>query len=169
MPQEYAPVTPAPLPHAQIRDWAERVGEHYKIYGSSGHADLDTLIKSLGGSIDYRDGEESLRVRARRDFTIYLPHMTSARRDRFTQSHELGHYFLHYLLPAREGDMGFGRGARNGAETQANVFASSLLMPESHFRRVHEQTNGEIWRLAQHFDVSPDAARVRCEVLGLGS
>ena len=91
------------------------------------------LVHRLGGRVMVGNGRESLHVNSVGDFIIYLPQMTSSRRDRFTIAHELGHYFLHYLHAKREDPASFGRGDRNLVETQANVFASSLLMPAKQF------------------------------------
>lgn len=93
--------------------------------------------------------------------------MTSNRRDRFTIAHELGHYFLHYLEPEVDGPRTFGRGERNRAETQANIFAAALLMPTEFFRQAHKRFGNDWWTLAEIFGVSPKAAEVRAQVLGL--
>jgi Zn-dependent peptidase ImmA (M78 family) len=157
----------APLSHEAIRSYAEMVGKHHEVYDDSGLADIDTLVKNLGGRIRYGDSKESLHVNKPGDFTIYLPQLTSARRDRFTLAHELGHYFLHYRYPATEGPESFGRGERNLEETQANVFASSLLMPADKFRSAWRETGGDKWEVGRRFQVSPRAAEVRAEVLRL--
>lgn len=161
------PATPAGLSNHAIQQYAERVGRYHHIYDRDGRADIDDFVARLGGSVDYADDNESLHVTAPGEFTIFLPHFTSARRDRFTRAHELGHYFLHYIYPEHTGPMSFRRGSRDRAETEANVFASALLMPEDEFRRVHAEFNGDSWKLAAHFDVSPQAASVRAEVLQL--
>lgn len=62
---------------------------------------------------------------------------------------------------------GFGRGQRNRAETEANVFASSLLMPQASFTKAYDELYPNIVALARRSDVSPAAAEVRCEVFGL--
>lgn len=142
-------------------------GAHHGIYDGDGCADVDRLVTKLGGVVVYGDGGEALVVRERGDFTISLPTMTSARRDRFTVAHEIGHYFLHYLYPGRNGSTVFGRGSRNSIETQANVFAASLLMPAAEFRIAFAERGRDPWALASHFDVSPAAASVRMQVLGL--
>ena len=98
---------------------------------------------------------------------IFLPHVTSSRRDRFTIAHEVGHYFIHYLHPQRDSVASFGRGERNHVETQANVFASSLLMPEQAFRQVYERHNGDAFAVARILEVSPAAVEVRAEILEL--
>lgn len=158
---------PSRLSYGAIREYAERVGERYAIYGRAGAGDVRELVRRLGGRVVIGDSRESLQVNGAGDFTIYLPHMTSSRRDRFTIAHELGHYFLHYLHPNREVAASFGRGERNTVETQANVFASSLLMPEEQFRAAWHKHGGTTRALATLFDVSPAAVEVRAEVLGL--
>lgn len=155
------------LTNDAISSYAEQVGDHAGIYDPDGHADIDTLLRRLGGAVGYATDEESLHVRSRGDFTIFIPHFTSSRRDRFTIAHELGHYFLHYLHPKVNGELSFGRGGRDRAETEANVFASALLMPAKQFEAAYWAAGGDTWKLAAQFDVSPRAAEVRAQVLGL--
>jgi hypothetical protein len=158
---------PSRLSNAAIREYAERVGEHYGIYDRAGTGDVLELVHRLGGRLAYGDSKESLHVTGPGDFIIYLPRVTSSRRDRFTIAHELGHYFLHYLHPKREVAASFGRGERNTVETQANVFASSLLMPTDNFTKAWTNHGGEVYPLARLFEVSPAAVEVRAQVLGL--
>lgn len=158
---------PARLSNKSIEEYAERVGRHHHIYDWDGRADIDAFLARLGGDVRYAQQDESLQVRADGRFTIFIPHFTSSRRDRFTIAHELGHYFLHYLYPKRQGEIWFGRGGTDRAETEANVFASTLLMPADDFRRAYREVGGDIWKLAALFDVSPKAAEVRASVLGL--
>ena len=158
---------PSRLSYDAIRDYAERVGSHYDIYERGGRGDVRELVRKLGGNVSVGDSLESLHVVEEGNFTIYLPQITSSRRDRFTIAHELGHYFLHYLHPNRETPASFGRGDRNLVETQANVFAASLLMPAAPFTDAWRRLNGNSRALATLFEVSPAAAEVRAEVLGL--
>lgn len=161
---------PSPLSTRAIAGYAEQVGAHHDIYGSDGGADLRKLLDALGGKVVVARSfiaEEALTVRERGDFVVHLPPMTSDRRDRFTVAHELGHYFLHYLQPQLSGPQSFGRGSRNPAETQANVFAASLLMPTEHFRSAFADLGSDWWAVANRFGVSPAAAKVRAQVLGL--
>lgn len=155
------------LSYAAIGSYAEQVGEHYAVFRGSDSADIDDLVRQLGGRCEIADGPESLHVRGKGAFTIFIPTSTSMRRDRFTKAHELGHYFLHYLLPKSGGESHFSRGGRNQAETEANVFASALLMPAERFRAVWEREGGHILKVAHAFDVSPAAASVRAQVLRL--
>ncbi|TFC92879.1 ImmA/IrrE family metallo-endopeptidase [Cryobacterium sp. TMT4-31] len=160
----------SPLSNRAISEYAERVGTHHGIYSETGQADLKRLIGILGGHVDVSPSVyagEALSVRTRGDFTVHLPPMTSDRRDRFTMAHELGHYFLHYLQPAFEGPRTFGRGTRNKAETQANFFAASLLMPADKFKASHAVHGSDWWAVANVFGVSPKAAEVRAQVLGI--
>ncbi|MCW2300763.1 ImmA/IrrE family metallo-endopeptidase [Rhodococcus erythropolis] len=159
--------TPALLTNGAVQEYAELVGSHHRIYDDLGRADIDAFVHRIGGASEYAVDSESLHVRSPGDFTIFIPHHTSARRDRFTKAHELGHYFLHYLYPKSPGEAKFGRGGRDRAETEANVFASALLMPSEHFKRAHIELDGDMWQLSARFDVSPRAAEVRAEVLNL--
>ncbi|MGP9838027.1 ImmA/IrrE family metallo-endopeptidase [Arthrobacter sp. 179] len=132
--------------------------------------DIDLLLKELGGKVDISESfyaVEALTVNKQGDFVVHLPPMTSDRRDRFTIAHELGHYFLHYLEPGMTGPRPFKRGQQNRVETQANIFAASLLMPAREFRAAQERL-GQDWNaLAEVFGVSPKAAEVRAQVLGI--
>lgn len=158
---------PAWLTNDAIASYAEQVGANAAIYDANGCADIDLLLRRLGGHVGYAKDEESSHVRERGDFTIFIPQLTSARRDRFTIAHELGHYFLHYLHAKEQGEKSFSRGGRDRAETEANVFASALLMPAEAFKAAHQAYAGDTWKLAAQFDVSPRAAEVRAQVLGL--
>lgn len=158
------------LSRTAIQEYAEMVGEHYKLFESGYHGDVHDLVHRLGGNVDISDtlfADEALTVRSIGDFTIHLPPLTSERRDRFTIAHELGHYFLHYLEPRIQGPRRFGRGQRNATETQANYFAASLLMPEAKFKEAFIRFAGDDWLIADAFGVSPRAADVRAQTLGL--
>ncbi|MCO7238395.1 ImmA/IrrE family metallo-endopeptidase [Aeromicrobium sp. CnD17-E] len=155
------------LTNATIANYAERVGQVYEVYDEDGRADLDALLKKLGGTVEYESDGESLHVDKVGRFTVFIPRFTSQRRDRFTIAHELGHYFLHYVVAKEAASKAFARGGRNRAETEANVFASALLMPANEFRRAFHEFGGDAWALAERFEVSPAAAEVRAQVLGL--
>lgn len=163
-------LTPSPLSNAAIAEYAERVAEAHGEYLSGNRVDLERLVGRLGGriqtSLDILN-HEALTVHERGNFTVHLPPLTSDRRDRFTIAHELGHYFLHYLHPGESGPKGFARGSRNRAETQANIFASSLLMPRQQFVEAVDRYGQDWWRIGDEFGVSPSAASVRAQVLGL--
>lgn len=158
---------PSNLTNSTIANYAELVGNHHKVYDDSGRADIAGLLSKLGGAVEYEHDSESLHVRRKGDFTVFIPRFTSERRDRFTIAHELGHYFLHYLYAKAPDEKTFARGGRDRAETEANVFASSLLMPAEKFTDAYATFDGDSWKLSVQFDVSPAAAEVRAQVLGL--
>lgn len=158
---------PCNLKYSDIGSYAEEIGSYHDIYDSDGKASIEDLLKKLGGRVALNSGQESLEVTSQGDFVVNIPTHTSMRRDRFTLAHELAHYFLHYRYAGVEGPMTFGRGERNRAETEANVFASALLMPAERFKESWVELDGNSWSLARRFEVSPDAASVRAQVLGL--
>lgn len=155
------------LSYKAIQEYAERIGTTHGIYDQSGGAKLGNLVSALGGHIEYVDSDESLLVTGKHNFVIYLPTRTSQRRDQFTLAHELGHYFLHYLQLDKTEECVFKRGGQSQLETQANFFAASLLMPEEAFKRQFELLGPSYSQIAHLFGVSPAAAEVRAEVLGL--
>ncbi len=132
--------------------------------------DILQLTESLGGRIHYRNMFEddvdvdTIFVHRKNDFDIVLPDHSTPRRDRFTVAHELGHFFLHAWMGQRPL-----KAARNGsdrAEWEANWFAAGLLMPKAKFKAAHKEKRSLSW-LADKFDVSEHATKIRCSVLGL--
>lgn len=139
--------------------------------------DVVALVRCFGGEVRYLDYDEwlsesgtgTIAVRGKHDFDILIPRFTSPTRDRFTIAHELGHYFLH----SRQGEVAPVKIPRHGGglvESEANAFAAALLMPEGKFReraREFRDRYGDAWlpMLANNFDVSVDAARVRANIL----
>jgi hypothetical protein len=70
---------------------------------------------------------------------LYNSAVTSPGRKRFTIAHEFGHYLLHRDQQAEfqcgNDDIETGGGDKNGIETDADQFASTLLMPLDDFRK----------------------------------
>jgi Zn-dependent peptidase ImmA (M78 family) len=159
------------LSYSAIATYAEQIAHEHRVINEHGYVDVHALLKTLGGEIEVDNRAESLEVREPGDFTVIIPTHTSQVRDRFTIAHELGHYFLHYRAPEShrigERTSTFTRLGSNVAETQANVFASNLLMPADHFKDVFVRQDCNIVTVAEHFGVSVPAARVRAEYLGL--
>jgi hypothetical protein len=101
-------------------------------------------------------------------------------RRRFTIAHEVGHLLLHvptsreafYDRPAdirevEEGAPGEGvRGLRR-REREANVFARELLMPETLLNEQASATGFNLPALAERFEVSVPAMRLRLRLLKL--
>ncbi|MCT6902126.1 MAG: ImmA/IrrE family metallo-endopeptidase [Lactobacillus sp.] len=166
-------VAPAHLSYATIQGVAEELSKSYrqKQGNDSLAVDLNAVLRDIDGDIEYGVGAESSFIDDKKQFHIYLPNMTSPRRDRFTIAHELGHYFFHYVYPQfhnMKPSKKFGRGGHNRAETQANVFASAFLMPKSLFTKVFAEKKGDLQSVADAFLVSVPAASVRAQILNLG-
>ena len=69
---------------------------------------IESSVESLGGRIEYgsriRSSNESSCVYGYGDFVLYIRTDTSPLHNRFTISHQLGHYLLHYpMVVARHG------------------------------------------------------------------
>jgi len=95
---------------------------------------------------------------------LYNPASTSPGRIRFTQAHELGHYALHRAMrdgfQCGDSELLGWPGDEESIETQADVFASYLLMPIDDFRK---QTDRKIdldvlGQCADRYGVSLSAA-----------
>jgi hypothetical protein len=98
---------------------------------------------------------------------LYNKSIKSPGRIRFTQAHELGHYILHRKLKdnfqCSESDMIDQDQDEVGMESQADSFASTLLMPLDDFRsQLGDQASFEaIQRCADRYGVSLTAATLR--------
>ncbi|OBF93823.1 hypothetical protein A5791_12475 [Mycobacterium sp. 852002-51163_SCH5372311] len=157
---------PSLLSNRAIEDYAEQVGNYHKVFDDQRPTDIDGLLTILGGKVAYAtDDHQSLYVKSPGDFTVFVPHFTSSRRDRFITARGIGHYFLHYQYPGLEVEITFGRGSDDRAETEADVFASALLMPADLFRKALGELGDDYWKLAARFDVSPKAAEVRAQAV----
>lgn len=160
-------MTPTRL-RADIEQQAADLARAHGVVSPNGFTDVETLVHKLGGEVsvifDTPDRPESLQVRSRNDFTVIVPWNTSIVRDRFTIAHELGHLCLHYQ---DDGLRSFYRYGRDRQETEANAFASALLMPAAEFEAAYAQLSGDLMAIRERFVVSRAAAGVRAQVLGL--
>lgn len=139
--------------------------------------DLSEVVARLGGRIEFgplgaaSETDGSIRIEQSGSFVISLAAHTGRKRDRFTVAHELGHYVLHYLWPKRKGVPALAveatRCGSGRVEWEANWFAAALLMPSAAFRSAFAENCGDLVAVAEQFDVSLEAARVRAQVLGL--
>jgi IrrE N-terminal-like domain len=157
---------PSLLSIPAIEDYANRVGRRHNVFDDDRPTDIDGLMQTLGGKVGYAaDQQATLHVRSSGDFTVFIPHFTSSRRDRFVVAHGIGHYFLHYQYPGLQGELTFGRNSNPRAETEADVFASALLMPAHLFRKATDELGDDYWKVAVRFDVSPMAAEIRAQAI----
>jgi Zn-dependent peptidase ImmA (M78 family) len=144
---------------------------------------VEAIIRALGVELDKRApldqgiagelihfGDGDYKITANADDHYY--------RQRFTLAHELGHYMLHSHLigdgvddnkayrSTAEGKF-FNKRIGRTEESQANQFAARLLMPKS--KVVELAVSGtDIRTLANTFQVSPAAMRIRLDTLGIG-
>ena len=157
----------------EIEERAAGLATEHEIYDEDGRADVVELLAALGGRVVVDDDARgrspaSMTVRNMDDFTVLVPWNTSVVRDRFTIAHELGHLLLHYDELNDEQQV-FYRYGRSAIETEANIFAAALLMPEEAFRRVFTECGDDFRCIAKRFDVSRTTAEIRARVLGLHS
>lgn len=142
---------------------------------------VDTAVQRLGGSVELADLKEGEALVRKRDasFVIQVKNQAEVRR-RFSVAHELGHLFLHMgfiLDPTRWErideylDSPKFRYGFSEEEYEAHEFAAALLMPEEEFRNVVRKFTSEgtveLSPIADHFQVSMHAARVRGQWLGI--
>ena len=94
--------------------------------------------------------------------SLHHPH-----RQRFTIAHEIGHHVKHGAFKDEFNDTTFFRnGDSNLMEAEANKFAAELLMPKSEFDNFIASTSSKVEDLAQYFQVSSMAVRIRAKQLG---
>ena len=98
---------------------------------------------------------------------LFNPALSSPGRIRFTQAHELGHYILHRLIKNEfqcgDSELLGWPGDDSNIETQADIFASYLLMPIDDFR-IHTNANVNLDVLSQcaeRYGVSLSAAALK--------
>ncbi len=170
---EYLSPNPIYLSKSDVFYIAERISKQLS-YPST--KNILSVVNKLGGYISYIDFWKSERhtgslvVERNGKFRILVPKHTSMQRDRFTIAHELGHYFLHYMMkltPAERSNVAFQADRYEGGrvEWEANWFAAAFLMPEKEFRTVYKKSGSNFFSIASHFHVSTRAAITRAKSL----
>lgn len=133
--------------------------------------DVEMLAALLNIDVYFEDldNETSGYIERRGDrWCIGVNRHHSKKRQRFTIAHELGHYVLHRRRANSFTDHTFLRHSEesNPIEWEANRFAANLLMSGGSFRRAIENGMKNVGDLANHFNVSEMAVRVRAKELG---
>ena len=132
--------------------------------------DVEGLASSVGLRVEYLPLANEISGFLRRQNGEWIAGVNSLHhpnRRRFTLAHELGHYFLHRDAGDFEDRALFRREAQfDRRESEANAFASKLLMPETEFRKVVVGRRASLDELARHFGVSSAAAKFRADALG---
>lgn len=109
----------------------------------------------ISGAIDHRNK------------TIFVNKSEALVRQRFTLAHEIGHAVLH----PNEDKVDFRNNLVGPSidikETEANRFASELLMPSEIFKKAWKERGQDVFRMAAFFGVSHAAAGYKAKNLGL--
>lgn len=140
--------------------------------------DLQAMAAALGVSVDMEADlgpDVSGRICRRRDsggsdqFRIEVNGAHPWRRRRFTLAHEIAHFLLHRDLLGQgiEDNEMYRSGLPDPIEYEANRFAAELLMPAKLVRTAYRSGAKAIVPLADAFDVSAEAMRVRLKELRL--
>ena len=141
----------------------EDVTEHFKFKVGKAPS------KDFSGFVLHKDGAGLIGVNSDE----------SPRRQRFTIAHELGHFFLH---PNKDAFVDYRdnqkKRIRTLKEREADLFAASLLMPRQELNKDfakmakdsvfdEEQVESTVSFLANRYEVSEEAMRIRLMTLGM--
>lgn len=154
-------ITPTGASRKVIDEAGARIAKRYGFNpGGNLH---DFVQKVLGGNVEVAEPDERIKFgylrvpgSATSKFDIFLSPYTGDLHDRFTMAHELGHYFLHYLLPKRSAPLVIHREGKNRAESEANWFAEGFLMPAEEFNKEWKKCDGYMPDMINRFHVASD-------------
>lgn len=163
----------------------EKLAEELLIDHNLLNTPVDTfkLAKSLGIKIEFKDLEDEVSgflVRKDNKDIIGVNQGHARTRQRFTVSHEIGHYMLHIkeqtlFVDYYKGDKLFRKNNHKvnyNMEREANQFAASLLMPKKLIEVEIQKLSDEIeysikkFQLSKLFKVSELAMDFRLKTLG---
>ena len=149
---------------------ADYILERYAIEEPE-HIVLEAISKDLGAEVVEGKLQGSIARLVRnedRGLIRVSSSVTNPGRRRFSVAHELGHFVLKHSssgwLSCAEAEMNDFGGASSRFETQANIFASELLLPEKLVSRRCEVSPvdfGPIKRIADEFQTSITATAIR--------
>jgi predicted transcriptional regulator len=138
---------------------------------------LEALIGALGIKFERDLGLPSeIAGKLQRDptapsgYRIVINGRDNPKRQRFTMAHEVAHYVLHrdLLENGLVDDALYRSSLSDEYERQANRFAAQILLPAPALRAAY-RTNKALASLAQAFNVSDAALRIRLSELGLAA
>lgn len=131
--------------------------------------DLEAIAWTLGAAVNYQplDNCEALIVGGRQRAIITVNARAIPVRQRFSIAHEIGH--LHYhrgrILFCGEKDVGNPDHSMTDPETQADQFASDLILPNFLFKpriaKMKRLSLGGIREISSEFDVSDTATLLK--------
>lgn len=132
--------------------------------------DVERLALALGFKIKREPMDDALSGYLQQEGGVWVIGVNAfhhPKRQRFTIAHELGHFFLHASKQATFVDRTLFRNEdSNPMEWEANGFAGELLMPSGEFKAQIARGVKKVEDLANHFNVSAVAVRVRAKILG---
>lgn len=137
--------------------------------------DLAAMSRALGLNVVYSavlPDDVSGKIERKGDgYLVTVNARHPKRRQRFTLAHEIAHYVLHrdYIGDGiTDNAMYRSAGLSDAVEQQANRYAADILMPAATMRRLYREGKMSFAQMAEAFDVSTDAAKVRMRDLRLG-
>lgn len=131
------------------RGAAERVLERY--WTGEMPVDVEKVAKAMGLQVVTGGSEHQGRLSGK---VIEVPDTEARVAQRFVIAHEIGHHELRHQVPESK------------IESEANAFASELLVPRARLRRAVE-VGLSLRELRQHFDISSEALTYALSSAGL--
>jgi len=147
-------------------------------FQASAPVDISGLAKAMGVNVwesDVLPGDVSGQILldplngGSEGYSILVRSTDSYVRRRFTVAHELGHFVLHRTSIGSlfSEDNLYRSGLPNQLEIEANRYAANVLMPVRLVRQHIEAYGPDVAKLAQAFEVSEAAMKIRLEGLFL--
>jgi hypothetical protein len=129
---------------------------------------IRVFLTYLGGDIAGQIKRDPIRG-GRSGFAIYINSADHPNRQRFTHAHELAHFILHRDLIEKEitDNTMYRSSLSDQYEVQANKMAADILMP-IRLVRIWSERQPNTKELAEVFEVSPEAMRIRLESIDKG-
>ena len=147
--------------------------QYYETLGLNNNGEhLFEFVSRLGIKLIHKpmpDDQSGFMRKNGEHWEIGINSLHHPNRQRFTLAHELGHYFLHKEEQANWSDKyTFTRADEKSdpMEWEANRFAAEFLMPERKFRELVANGTDNVDALAEAFQVSTMAVRIRAKNLG---
>ncbi len=176
MKNTYINPTPCFFGREKIEELADKFAKKIGFFPND---NIYETVSNLGGKIKHHDfwdlsdtEDGSLVIEEDGTFIIHLPNHTTKARDKFVISHELGHFFLHYLIPNVQNNSKFKlKAQRYGGDTysdyEANWFACSFLMPKNEFSKTCEKYRFDLVDIADHIGITISTVAIRAKYLEL--
>jgi Zn-dependent peptidase ImmA (M78 family) len=136
--------------------------------------DLDGMAEALGVIVQRYPLDEEVVGQIQRKGGNYVITINSLKRphgQRYTLAHELAHFLLHrgFIEQGVVDSVMYRSNLSIELESQANGYATELLMPADLIRRCWRAGRRSFDEIAHEFDVSAEMARIRLKQLGYGA